>query len=130
MFDGLFIASIISNCIQGIKGIFEPTIYAEQRANKKLLDQDIIRGVPYEQIKKNIKNGKYVVTEPQIKVQYPEPHRDPIDGKIIIENCTLYSQDSLKYNGYQIMEWAKQGRYNLTPEELEQERKKRKEKYK
>ena len=58
MLNGLFIASLISSCVDGIKRAFEPTITAEQRANKKLLDQDIIRGVPYEQIKQNIRNGK------------------------------------------------------------------------
>ena len=34
----------------------------------------------------------------------------------------------MNYSGYQVMEWAKQGKYNLTPEELEVERKKYKEK--
>ena len=130
MLNGLFTAALISTCVSEIKRMFEPTIMAEQRANKKLLDQDIISGVPYEQIQQNIKNGKYKLTEPQTKVEYPEPHRDPVDGKIIIENCTLYNQDVMKYSGYQIMEWAKQGRYNLMAEELEKERKKHKEKYK
>lgn len=128
MLDGLFIASIISNCIDEIKRVFEPTITAEQRANEKLLNEDIIKGVPYEQIKKNIKNGKYRLTEPQVEIKYPEPHRNSVNGKIIIENCTLYNQDLMNYNGYQVMEWAKQGKYNLTPEELEKERKEYKEK--
>lgn len=128
MLDGLFVASWVTSCINGIKRVFEPTITAEQRANKKLLDQDIIRGVPYEQIRNNIKNGKYKLTEPQFKKEYPEPHRNVTNGKIVIENRVLYNQDVLNYNGYQIMEWAKQGRYNLTPEELEKEQKKYKEK--
>ena len=128
MLDGLFIASLISNCIEGIRGIFEPTITAEQRANKELLDQDIIRGVPYEQIKRNIRNGKYELAEPQVEKKYPEPHKDPVSGKIVIENCTLYNQDMMKYNGYQVMEWAKQGKYNLTAEELQKERERYREK--
>ena len=128
MLDGLFIASLISSCYQVIREKLEPTVTAEQRANKKLLDQDIIRGVPYEQIKHNIKNGKYKLTEPQIKKTYPEPHRNPVNGKIVIENCTLYNQDLMNYNGYQVMEWAKQGKYNLSTEELQKEREKYKKK--
>lgn len=127
MLHGLFIASLVSSCIDGIKRAFKPTITAEQRANQKLLDQDIIRGVSYEQIQQNIKNGKYRLP-PQIKKEYPEPHRDSATGKIVIENCTLYNQDLMSYNGYQVMEWAKQGKYNLSPKELEKERKKYREK--
>ena len=122
MLDGLFMAALISNCVDGIKKIFEPTITAEQRANQKLLDQDIIRGVPYEQIKQNIRNGKYYLEKPKTEKKYPEPHRDAISGKIIVENCTLYNQDLMNYNGYQVMKWAKQGKYNLSPEELRKER--------
>ena len=130
MLDGLFIAALIGNCVDGIKRAFEPTITAEQRANEKLLSDDIIKGVPYEQIKKNIRRGKYKLKEPQVEAKHPEPHRNPANGKIIIENCTLYYQDAMKYNGYQLMEWAKQGKYNLSPEELKKEREKHKEKYK
>lgn len=127
MLNGLFIASLISNCIGEIKRAFEPTITAEDRANEEQITKDIIKGVPYEQIRKDIRNGKYRLAEPQVKEDYPEPHRDPVNGKIIIENCELYYQDMMNYNGYQVMEWAKQGKYNLTPEELEIERKKYKE---
>ena len=102
-------------------------IFGYLRANKDLLDKDIIKGVPYEQIQQNIKNGKYRLP-PQTKKEYPEPHRDPATGKIIIENCTLYNQDLMNYNGYQVMEWTKQGKYNLSPAELEKEREKYKEK--
>lgn len=130
MLHGLFLASLFSNCANGIKRAFEPTVTVEQRANKKLLNQDIIKGVPYKQIQKNIRNGKYKLAEPQIKKQYPEPHRNPVDGKIVVENCALYYQDLMDYGGYQVMEWAKQGKYNLTPEELQKERAKYKEKYK
>lgn len=129
MFDGLFIASLISVCAEGIKRGFEPTITAEQRANEKLLNDDIIKGVPYEKIKKNILNGKYRLPKPQVEEKHPEPHINPQTGKIIIENYTLYNQDIMKYNGGQVMKWAKQGKYNLTSEELEIERRKYKEKY-
>ena len=121
MLDGLGILSIITSFIDGIKRAFEPTIKAEQRANKKLLDQDIIRGVPCKQIKQNIRNGKYRLVEPQVKKEYPEPHRD-VNGKIVVENCTLYYQDLMNYSGYQVMKWVQQGKYNLSSEELQKER--------
>lgn len=127
MLDGLFIASLVSNCADEIKRLFEPTITTEQRANKKLLDEDIIKGVPYKQIKKNIINGKYRLAEPQIKKSYPEPHRDPVSGKIIIENFKLYNQDLMNYSGYQVGQWVKQGKYNLSPEEAKKEIEKYKE---
>ena len=110
-----------------IKKIATPTITADQRANKELLDKDIINGVPYDQIQQNIKNGKYRLP-PQPKKEYSEPHRNPVTGKIVIENCTSYNQDLMNYSGYQVMEWAKRGKYNLSPEELEKERQKYKEK--
>lgn len=116
MFDGLFIASLVGCCIKAIKEAAQPTIAADMRANKELLNKDIIKGVPYEQIQKNIKNGKYKLTE-----THPEPHKDPVTGQIIIENCLLYKEDLLKYDGAQVMKWVKQGKYNLTPEELEKE---------
>ena len=71
---------------------------------------------------KNLERGKYRLTETEVK-KYPEPHRDPVDGKIIIENCKLYNEDLFKYDGVQVMEWVEQGKYNLTPEELEIENK-------
>lgn len=116
MLDGLFIASIVGNCVKAIKEATQPTITANMRANKELLNKDIIKGVPYEQIQKNIKNGKYKLTE-----TYPEPHKDPVTGQIIIENCLLYKEDLLKYGGVQTMKWVKQGKYNLTQEELKKE---------
>lgn len=125
MLNGLFIASIIGNCIQAVKEVLEPTIPVENRANKELLDKDIINGVPYKQVQKNIKNGKY-----KLKEVFPEPHRDAVDGKIIIENCTLYNEDVEKYGVHQANKWMKQGKYNLTPEELVKEHKRYEEKYK
>ena len=120
MLHGLFIAALISTCVNKIKRVFEPTITAEQRANKKLLDQDIIKGVPYKQIKKNIKNGKYRLTETQVE-QHSKPHRNLVSGKIIIENNLLYKEDLEKYGAYQTHQWAKQGKYNLTSAELKKE---------
>lgn len=116
MLHGLFIASFVGTCYQAIKEAFEPTIPAENWANKELYHQDIMNGVSAEQRMKNVKNGKYKLTE-----KYPEPHKDE-NGKIIIENCKLYKEDLFKYGAAQTMKWVKQGKYNLTPEELEKER--------
>lgn len=64
----------------------------------------------------NTQNQKNIETE-----TYPEPHRDPKTGKICIENCNLYHEDVKNYGSYQARKWVKQGRYNLTPEELEEQ---------
>ena len=121
MFDGLFIVSIIGNCYKAIKNAFEPTIPAENWANKELYYQDVMNGVSAEQRMKNVQNGKY-----KMEVKYPEPHRDPVSGKIMIENYELYKADILKYDGYKVYTWLHQGKYNLSPEEVE----KRMEEYK
>lgn len=123
MFDGVFIASLIGACYQVIKEAFEPTIPAENWGNKELYHKDLMDGVSIEQRMKNLQNGKYKLTE-----IYPKPHRDPVDGKIIIENCTLYNEDLFKYGAVQTMKWVKQGKYNLTPEELKKERERHKKK--
>ena len=116
MFDGLFIASLIATLYQGVKEKSEPTIPAENWANKKLYYQDLMNGVSVEQRMKNLKNGKYKLTESR-----PKPHRDSVTGKIIIENGNLYKEDVKKYGAYQAQQWVKQGKYNLSPEELDKE---------
>ena len=116
MLDGLFIAALIGTCVQAVKEHFTPVIPAENWANKELYHQDLMSGVPIEQRMKNLKNGKYKMVE-----NHPEPHRDPISGKIVIENSKLYHEDLLKYNGAQVMKWVRQGKYNLSPEELKKE---------
>ena len=123
MLDGLLIIPIIGSIYQLIKESCEPTIPAENWANKELYHQDIINGVSTEQRMKNLKNGKYKLTE-----TYPEPHR-AADGRIIIENCKLYHEDLQRYGAVQAQKWVKQGRYNLTPEELKKEEKRIKAKY-
>ncbi len=115
MFDGLFIASLITSGYQAIKEKFEPTIPAENWANKELYHQDLMNGVSAEQRMKNVKNGKYKLVE-----HYPEPHRDK-NGKIMIENSRLYYDDVNKYGAYQAQKWVNQGKYNLSAEELEKE---------
>ena len=117
MLKGLFLFSLISTCVEAVKEACAPTIPAENWANKDLYHQDLMAGVSIEQRMKNVQNGKYRLTE-----TYPEPHRDPATGKIIIENCKLYKEDVKKYGAYQAQQWVKQGKYNLTPEELEKER--------
>ena len=124
MFDVLFMASIVGSFAQAVKDAFEPTIPAENWANKELYHKDIMSGTSDEQLIKNVKNGKYKLAE-----TYPEPHKDPISGKIVIENYDLYHDDIMKYGAVQAQKWVRQGKYNLTKEELEKERKRVKEKY-
>ena len=115
MFGLLGLVSILSTGYQLIKEACEPTIPAENWANKELYHQDLMNGVSVEQRMKNVKNGKYKLVE-----NYPEPHRDK-NGKIIIENSKLYKEDLMKYGAVQAQKWVKQGKYNLSPEELEKE---------
>ena len=62
--------------------------------------------------------------------RYPEPHRDPVSGKIMIENCKLYYEDINKYGASQAQKWVRQGKYNLSKEEFEKEKERIREKYK
>lgn len=111
---GLF--SIFSTGIQLIKEATEPMIPAEKWGNQELIHQDRMKGISEKEFSKNLANGKYKLTE-----NYPEPHRDK-DGKIVIENCRLYHEDVKNFGAVQAQTWVKQGKYNLTPEELEKER--------
>lgn len=114
MFGLLGLVTMLSTGYQLIKEACEPTIPAENWANKELYHKDIMSGVSVEQRMKNVKNGKYKLVE-----NYPEPHRDPVSGKIMIENYELYKEDILKYDGYKVHTWLHQGKYNLSPEEVE-----------
>lgn len=116
MLNGLFIASLIGTAIKGVKEAFTQTIPAENWANKDLYYQDMMNGVPINQRIKNAQNGKYKLVN-----KHPEPHRDPITGKIVIENSVLFNEDVKKYGAYQAYKWVEQGKYNLTPEELKKE---------
>lgn len=97
-------------------------IPAENWANKEMINEDIRNNVPIEERIRKARNGKYKLTE-----DYPEPHR--VNGKINIENTLLYNEDTKKYGSRQVSIWAKQGRYNLTPEEREKELKRLEEYY-
>lgn len=116
MLGGLFIASLIGTVCQSVKEAYEPKIPAENWAKKELYYQDVMDGVSAEQRMKNLENGKYKLTE-----SYSEPHRDVKTGKIIIENSLLYKEDVKNYGAYQAKQWAKQGKYNLSPNELKKE---------
>lgn len=124
MFDGLFIVSIFGSALQALKEAFEPVAPAGNWANKELYYNDLVNGVPVEQRMKNAQNGRYRLNE-----VYPEPHRDPVNNKIVIENASLYRDDVQKYGVCQAREWMKQGRYNLNPDELAREKKRIKEYY-
>lgn len=124
MFDVLFAISIVGTVVQIIKEACEPTIPAENWGNKELIHKDRMSGISEKEFSKNLANGKYKLTE-----TYPEPHRDPVSGKIMIENCKLYYEDVDKYGAWKAQQWVKQGKYNLSPEELKKEEKRIKEKY-
>lgn len=124
MFDLLLFIPIIGSIVCAIKTAMQPAIPAENWANTELYHEDIMKGIPHEQIMKNVENGKYKLTR-----TYPQPHKDPVDGKIIIENSKLYFEDVSKYGAYKAGQWVKQGKYNLTKEEMEIENKRIKEYY-
>ena len=111
---GIF--AIFYMLLGGIKEKFEPTIPAENWANKELYHKDMMSGMSQKELMRNVRNGKY-----RQSITYPEPHRDE-KGKIIIENSQLYYDDVKQYGAYQAQQWVKQGKYNLTREELEKER--------
>lgn len=118
MLEGLFIASLIGTCYQAIKEARQPTIPAENWANKELIHKDRMNGISEKEFARNLANGKYKLTE-----TYPEPHRME-DGRIIIENYELYKEDCKKYGIPQAHKWMRQGKYNLTPEELKKQKEK------
>ena len=120
----LGLVSILGTGYQLIKEACEPTIPAENWANKELYHKDLMSGMSAEERMRNVRNGKYKLVE-----NYPEPHRDK-NGKIIIENSLLYNSDLKEYGAVQTMKWVKQGKYNLTPEELVREQQRLDEKYK
>ena len=113
----LGIFSILTTGIGAIKEASTPSISVENWANKELYHKDMMSGMSQKELMKNVENGKYKLTQ-----TYPEPHRDPKTGKIIIENSELYYKDVREYGAVQAQTWVKQGKYNLTPEELEKER--------
>lgn len=128
MFGLLGLVAMACTGYQLIKEACEPTIPAENWANKELYHKDVMAGVPIEQRMKWVEQGKYKLPKQPEEV-YPEPHRNEY-GQIVIENNLLYQEDLKKYGAYQTYKWMEQGKYNLTPEELEKERKRIKDEYK
>ena len=128
MLDGLFIVSLIGGCYRLIKESCEKPIPVENWRNKESMREDRYNGMSEQEIMKNVKNGKYIIKDADIQ-QYPKPHTNE-KGQILIENCKLFNEDKVKYSIEQIYKWVKQGKYNLTPEELEKERKRLDEEYK
>ena len=126
-FDPLtnWLVALLSNAPRVAKEKFTKEIPAENWANKELYHQDTMNGTSIQQRLKWAEEGRYKLP-PNM---YPEPHRDPVSGKIIIENNALYNEDVLKYGAYQAQQWVKQGKYNLAPEELEKEKERIKAKY-
>lgn len=124
MFDLLFAVSIVGTIAQVIKESCEKEIPAENWANKELYHKDIMNGVSVEQRMKNVENGKY-----KLKEKHPEPHRDAKTGKIVIENSKLYYDDVGKYGAWQAEQWVKQGKYNLSKEDMKKEEERIKAKY-
>jgi hypothetical protein len=116
MFDILLVASAVYTVVQVVKESFERPVPAENWANKELYHKDMMDGVSIEQRMKNLENGKYKLVK-----NHPEPHRDPVSGKIIIENYKLYNEDVKKYGAYRAQQYVEQGKYNLSPEELKKE---------
>lgn len=107
----------IKNTLKEFKKEHTPAIPAENWENKELYYQNLANGVSQKECERNARNGKY-----KLAGKYPEPHKDPKTGQIIIENCLLYNEDKVKYGILKANEWAKQGRYNLSPEELKKEK--------
>ena len=114
---GIF--AILYMLFGGIKEKCEPSIPAENWANKELMHQDLMNGVSAEQRLRYAKQGRYYIPK-SVTEAYPNPHRDE-KGKIIIENSTLYHDDVNNHGAYNAQQWVDQGKYNLTPEEMKVE---------
>lgn len=121
MLHGFLLVSLICTCAEAIKEYIAPVVPAENWANKELYHKDMMDGVPIKQRMKNLERGRYKLTDIQPEIIYPEPHKDPVSGKIIIENNLLYNKDLREYGAVQTKKWIQQGKYNLTPEELKKE---------
>ncbi len=114
---GIF--AILYMLFGGIKEKCEPSIPAENWANKELMHRDLMNGVSAEQRLRYAKQGRYYIPK-SVTEAYPNPHRDE-KGKIIIENSTLYHDDVNNHGAYNAQQWVDQGKYNLTPEEMKVE---------
>lgn len=125
MLDTLFLISIVGTVAELIKDACTKPIPAENWANMELYYNDMANGISTQQLLKNVENGKYKME----KKFYPEPHKCPISGKIVIENSSLYNEDIKAYGAHQASKWVEQGRYNLTQDTLKKEHERLREKY-
>ena len=116
MFGLLGIVAFVGTLCQIVKEESQPVIPAENLAHKELMHKDQMSGISSREFSRNLANGKYKLTK-----TYPEPHRDE-RGRIIIENYKLYREDIDKHGISKAHEWKMQGKYNLTPEELEKQK--------
>lgn len=91
----------------------EPEVPAENWANRELYYKDMVDGMSPEERMRNLHKGRY-----KFSMQYLEPHRDPEDNKIIIENEELYWEDSRLHGSPLTHKWLSQGKYNLNQDEL------------
>ena len=114
------ISAILYMLFGGIKEKCEPTIPAENWANKELMHQDLMQGVSAKQRLRYAEQGRYYIPK-SVTEAYPKPHRDAKTNKIIIENDVLYRKDILNYSACDAVKWGNQGKYNLTPEEMKVE---------
>ena len=80
---------------------------------------DILNTADYGIPQTRNKQGRYYIPK-SVAEAYPNPHRDE-NGKIIIENSTLYHDDVNNHGAYNAQQWVKQGKYNLTSEEMKVE---------
>ena len=76
---GIF--AILYMLFGGIIEKCEPSIPAENWANKELMHQDLMNGVSAEQRLRYAKQGRYYIPK-SVTEAYPNPHRDE-KGKII-----------------------------------------------
>ena len=120
--------ALVSTGIPWLKEKTTKTIPADYWANKELYYKDLVDGVPAKERIRRAETGRYYISRESYQA-YPTPHRDPKNGKIIIENNILYQEDLRTHGAYQSMTWVKQGKYNLNKEELDVEHLRLKKKY-
>ena len=114
-----WIVALLTSAIPWLNEKTTKSIPAENWANKELQYKDRLNGMSEKDIVKNAQNGRYYRPK-EVSQAYPVPHRESGGGhRIIIENDELHDADVAQYGAYLAQKWTEQGKYNLTPEELE-----------
>lgn len=124
MLHGIFIASLIIAVVQLVKESLEKPIPLENLENKILMKQDKKNGISDKELRKNIRNGKYILNE-----NYSAPPRTK-EGYVIVEDNISYKEDCEKYGWVEARFMAKKGKYNLSEEEKKKEEERVDKKYK